>query len=122
MSNRKYNARAVTVLDTMMQERVKPDCRTYGILIRASIYQNQFEQAAGLLRGAMGLPGALAILQDVRFAACSPLDDSMVNQSLTSLAEHGCVESLVKPILADVAKSKCKVRIDPAVRRLTGNA
>jgi pentatricopeptide repeat protein len=118
VSNRRHHARALSVLETMVKERVKPDCRTYGILIRASIFQNLYDQAAGLLRGAMGLPGALEVLADVRFAACSPLDSGLVNTTLSSLAEHGCTETLVKPILEDLQNSKCRVRIDASVQNL----
>jgi len=116
VSNRRHH-RALSVLEMMVQAKVKPDSRTYGVLIRASIFHNQCDQAVGLLRAALGLPGALEMLSDVRFAACSPVDESMVNSALSSLAERGFMESLVQPILADLKNSRQKVWIDPAIHR-----
>merc|ERR1719171_1578343 len=66
VSNRRHD-RALSVLQTMVKERVQPDQKAYGVLIRASIFQNQMEQAAALLRTALGLPGALEVLKDSRF-------------------------------------------------------
>merc|ERR1719149_518470 len=51
--------RGLDVLEQMIQEKVAPDSRTYSILIRSSISKGLFEQAAGLLRGALGLSDAL---------------------------------------------------------------
>lgn len=40
------------------EERIRPENRTYAILVRASLAQSQPEQAAALLRAAIGAPGA----------------------------------------------------------------
>merc|ERR1719324_1812716 len=69
VSNRRQD-RALSVLETMVKEHVQPDQKAYGVLIRASVFQSHFEQAAALLRTALGLPGTLESLSDVRFAAC----------------------------------------------------
>jgi len=108
--------RALTVLETMVKERVQPDCWTYAILIRACLYQNNCEQAAALLRTALGLPGALE-LPDMRVAACWTIDGSMVNETLVNLADYGCAQSLAAPLLADIKKNKIKVNIDPNTTR-----
>merc|ERR1719311_35202 len=55
--------RGINVLEQMIKERVVPDSRTYAILIRSSISRGFFEQASGLLRGALGLPDAMPFLQ-----------------------------------------------------------
>jgi len=116
VSNRRP-ARALTVVETMVKERVQLDSHVYGILIRSSLFQSQFEQAIALLRAALGLPGALEILADARFAACPGIDNRLVNESLASLAERGFSESLVAPLLTDVRNSNLKVWIDPSVMR-----
>merc|ERR1719247_848404 len=56
-------ARGLSVLEQMIQERIVPDSRTYSIVVRTSISRGLFEQAVGLMKGALGLPGALPFLQ-----------------------------------------------------------
>jgi len=108
--------RALTVLETMVKERVRPDCRTYAILIRASLYQSNCEQAIALLRTALGLSGALSL--DPRFAACSEIDHSMVNETLTSLADYGA-QRLLEPLLADIKNSKLRINLGAPSQRPT---
>merc|ERR1719272_1371359 len=120
VSNRGHAAKALTVVETMLKEGVALDSRTYGVLIRSSIFQNQYPQAAGLLRGALGLPGALEVLGNSRNAVCSSgLADcgNLMNDTLNRLADAGCMESLVAPLLADLKKANHKVYIDPALQR-----
>ena len=116
VSNRRHG-RVMSVVETMVKERVQLDSHTYGILIRSSLFQGQFEQTVGLLRAAMGLQGALEILADARFAACPNIDSRIVNDALASLGERGLSESLVAPLLTDIRSSGLKVWIDPAVMR-----
>jgi len=107
--------RAMTVLETMLKERVQPDCRLYGTLIRACFYDASYEQAASLLRAALGLPGALH-LPNPQLAACYLIDHTFVNETLWTLAERGCGKSLAAPLLADIKKCKVKVNIDQATQ------
>merc|ERR1719183_2006092 len=86
VSNRRH-ARALSVVETMVKENVPLDSRTYGVLIRASIFQNQYQQAAGLLRAALGMPGALDILADSRYATCTSIDSNLVNETLHKLVD-----------------------------------
>merc|ERR1719487_514402 len=65
--------RGLGILEQMVRERITPDSRTYAILVRASISKGLLEQAVGLLRGAMGLQGALPFLQQ-HVAVCPNLD------------------------------------------------
>jgi len=117
VSNRGHAAKALTVVETMVKEGVALDSRLYGVLIRSSIFQNQYPQAAGLLRGALGLPGSLEMLANSRSAVCSSFDHNLVNDTLSKLADCGCMESLVAPLLADLKKTNHKVYIDPALQR-----
>merc|ERR1719473_2693656 len=73
--------RGINVLEQMIKERVVPDSRTYSILVRSSISKGSYEQASGLLRGALGVQGALPFLQQ-SIAACSNLDYAVVNEAL----------------------------------------
>mmetsp|Transcript_56626 Transcript_56626/g.103628 ORF Transcript_56626/g.103628 Transcript_56626/m.103628 type:complete len:680 (-) Transcript_56626:81-2120(-) len=47
--------RGMEVLQKMLSERVRPDARTYDSLLRACIADHRAQDAAGLLRAAMGL-------------------------------------------------------------------
>merc|ERR1719424_798156 len=117
VSNRRHD-RALTVLETMVKERVQPDQRTYGVLIRASIFQNQPEQAAALLRTALGLPKAIEVLAGSQFAVCPDIDSKFVNKTLSSLAERDSSRSLIAPLLADLKKSKHRIHIDAEIQRM----
>merc|ERR550514_1710811 len=90
VSNRQL-AKAFGVLDTMVKEGVQPESRTYAVLIRANISQRHYEQAAGLLRAALGLRGASpAFLADKSLAVCLTSDCALVNETLTALSDAGC--------------------------------
>merc|ERR1719158_346239 len=108
--------RGMKVLEQMIQERVVPGSRTYEILVRGCIFKGLFEQAIGLLRGALGLPGALPFLQQ-RCAACPNLDYAIVNEALASLADRGHAQDLAVPLLSIIRQSAPKVRIDAATQR-----
>jgi len=109
-------SRAFKVLENMIKERVQPDCKTYSVLIRACFYQSSHEQAASLLRAALGLPGAME-LPDARIATCYFIDNSLVNETLTTLADRGCGRSLAAPLLADIKKFNVKANINEATQR-----
>jgi len=109
-------SRGMSILEQMVSERVVPDNRTYSILVRSSISKGLFEQAVGLLKGALGLPGALPFLQQ-RCAACPNLDYAIVNEALASLADRGHAQDLAVPLLSIIRQSAPKVRIDAATQR-----
>merc|ERR1719444_146677 len=50
--------RALEVFEQMLGERVRPDVRTYTLLLRACVAAREAGEAAGLLRAAAGLCGA----------------------------------------------------------------
>merc|ERR1719446_1439032 len=109
-------ARGVNVLEQMIQERIVPDSRTYSILVRSSISRGLFDQAAGLLRGALGLPDAVPFLQQ-RVAVCPNLDYALVNETLSSLADRGQAQNLAVPLLSLSRQNATWVRIDAATQR-----
>merc|ERR550537_991261 len=109
--------RAIETLETMVSEQVQPDSRTYMILVRACVSQNKMEQAAVLLRSALGLPGALPGLASNQWATCLNIDHALVNETLVSLATHGFTESLASPLLTDLESCKQKIRVNASTRR-----
>jgi pentatricopeptide repeat protein len=109
-------SRGMDVLEQMITEKIVPDSRIYSILIRSSISKGLFEQAAGLLRGAVGLSGALPFLQQ-RGAVCPYIECSLVNETLCSLADRGQAQNLAVPLLTAIRQNAPKVRIDAAIQR-----
>lgn len=117
VSNRQL-ARGMGVLETMIHERIQPDNRTYAILIRANISQNLYDQADGLLRAALDLPGALPFLaQAPAIAQCPTLDYALVNETLCSLVDCGYAQELAVPLVSDIKTHKPRVRIESTTQR-----
>merc|ERR1719272_1206095 len=108
--------RGMGVLEQMVAEGIAPDSRTYAILVRASISKELFDQAVGLLKGALGLEEALPFLQ-TSCAVCTNLDSALVNEVLGSLAARGRAKDLAVPLLACIKQHAPKVRIDAATQR-----
>jgi pentatricopeptide repeat protein len=108
--------RGMDVLEQMVKERVAPESRTYSILVRSSMSRGLYQQAAGLLKGALGLPDALPFLQQ-SCAVCYNLDYSLINETLASLAEYGHAQDLANPLLTSIRQNAPKVRVDAATQR-----
>merc|ERR1719162_1484634 len=109
-------SRGMGILDQMIEERISPDNRTYAILVRANISKGFLEQAAGLVKAALGLPDAPANLQD-RTAVCPNLDSALVNEALAGLGDRGRAQDLAVPLLSSIRQNAPKIRIDPATQR-----
>jgi pentatricopeptide repeat protein len=110
--------RGMSILEQMVSEKISPDNRTYAILIRANISKGLFEQAVGLLKGALGLSGAPASLQPA-VAVCQNLDHALVNEALGNIAERGHSQDLAIPLLSNIRQSAQTswVRIDAVTQR-----
>jgi len=115
VSNRQL-ARGMGVLEQMIKERIVPDSRTYAILVRGSISSGLFEQAVGLLNGALGLPDCLPFLRPST-AVCRNLDPVLVNEALAALVDRGHAQTLAVPLLANIRQGAPKIRIDAATQR-----
>jgi len=111
-------AKGMNVLERMIKEQVSPDNRTYSILLRANISRGCYDDAAGLLRGALGLEGSLQFLRN-KTAICQNLEHSLVNETLSGLADHGRAQELALPLLSAIKKDQATswVRIDAATQR-----
>jgi len=86
-SNRSLQ-RGMQTLEQMARDGVHPDSRTYTILVRSCIQGGRLDDAAGLLRAALGLPEPIAILSSLH-ATSVHLDSNFVNEILWDLAGHG---------------------------------
>merc|ERR1719161_1672621 len=114
--NHKQLSRGMSVFEQMIKARIAPHSRTYGILVRASITSGLFEQAVGLLRGALGLPDALPFLQNST-AVCRTLDSAVVGDALASLVDRGHGKDLAVPLLSKIRQDAPQIRIDAATQR-----
>eukprot|EP00927_Polykrikos_kofoidii_P041289 TRINITY_DN35208_c1_g2_i1.p1 TRINITY_DN35208_c1_g2~~TRINITY_DN35208_c1_g2_i1.p1 ORF type:complete len:1133 (+),score=224.31 TRINITY_DN35208_c1_g2_i1:194-3592(+) len=115
VSNRD-SARAMVVWNQMLSEKVRPDNRTYSILIRMSLQYDLLEQAAGLLRAGLGLPNVPELLgpHPASLMACDRLDYSLVNEALQGLADN---KDIVMPLVGDIRHYKPNCRIEGATHR-----
>jgi len=109
-------ARGMSMLEQMIKEKVAPDSRTYAILVRGNMSKGLLEEAVGLLKGALGLPGALPFLQQ-SMAVCWNFDSAVVNEALWNFAEWGHAKDLAIPLLTEIRQNAPKVRIDAATQR-----
>jgi len=111
--------RGMTTLSNMLEARVRPESRTYAILVRASITQNQCDQAAGLIRGALGLPGAQPYIseQQTSLAAINNLDYNLIAETLQGLADKGRVQDLAVPLMSDIKRLQPGVQLDAGLQR-----
>jgi pentatricopeptide repeat protein len=116
VSNRSL-PQALDLLEEAIQNGVKPENRFYSILVRVSLQQGLQEQAIGLLRGALGLPGALPFLVAKKeVAICPSLEDSLLNEALQSLIGSNANE-LALQLLLDIKNLRPKVRVSLDVQR-----
>merc|ERR1719272_1045417 len=108
--------RAMQTLERMAQERVQPDTRLYTILVRGCLQAWQPENAAGLLRAALCLPGTLPVLARLPPANVG-LDAAFVNEAIVGLAQCGRAQDLAAALLSDLQRHSPRVRIEPNTQR-----
>lgn len=87
----KDNNRAFVVLECMLGERVRPDTRTYALILRANVAAGEVEEVAALLRAATGLPGAHKRLTGFGSSALRPqggLPPSLLTEVLEAVADR----------------------------------
>merc|ERR1719161_2865847 len=108
--------RAMQTLERMATERVQLDGRTYTILVRGCLQGGRPEDAAGLLRAALRLPGPIPVLAGLPPANVS-LDAAFVNEAVVGLAQCGRQEDLAAPLLTEVREHHPRIRIEPSTQR-----
>merc|ERR1719171_2178838 len=108
--------RGMQTLEQMASEGVNPDSRTYTILIRSCLQSGRLDDAAGLLRAALGLPEPLPILSTLP-AKSVHLDSNFVSESLWCLAERERGQGLAASLLSDLRKHNPRIRVDADTQR-----
>jgi len=114
-SNRSLQ-RGMQTLEQMARDGVRPDSRTYTILVRSCIQGGRLDDAAGLLRAALGLPEPIAILSSLH-ATSVHLDSNFVNEILWDLAGHGRGQYLATLLISDIEKHNPRIRIHADTHR-----
>lgn len=116
--NHKDLPRATGVLERMLRERVRPDVRTYSLLLKGLIAAGERKEAAGVLRVALGLPDAHERLAGFSPSICKP--DGGVPKPLVSEVLEGIVgpngkdEVLAVRLLQDI--KRIGMSVDPRVQ------
>eukprot|EP00933_Yihiella_yeosuensis_P072709 TRINITY_DN811_c0_g1_i1.p1 TRINITY_DN811_c0_g1~~TRINITY_DN811_c0_g1_i1.p1 ORF type:complete len:1117 (-),score=302.97 TRINITY_DN811_c0_g1_i1:180-3530(-) len=118
--------RGMSCLETMIEAWIQPENRTIAVLMRANLQQGNGEQAAALIRAALGVPQAVVpfLAANRSTAICHNLDASVVSECLMGLMDSGRGQELAAPLLADVKQYKPRLYIDASVQRrlLSGSA
>jgi len=102
--------RSVEVLASMLQEGIRPDPRTYTLLLQGHINHGEAATAAGLLRAALGLQGAThPRLESFCEAGAARLRDAQLPAELLSEVLQACErrcrqEGLVAELLGQLQK------------------
>merc|ERR1719482_1510449 len=113
--SKRDSGRAMQTLEQMARERVQPDARLYQILVRECLRGGRPEDAAGLLRAGLRLPGPISALAGLP-PLDAGLDTALVNEIIVGLADCGHAEDLAAPLLADIRKHNARVRIEPGTQ------
>jgi len=115
---------ALQVLEQMLHERIRPDARTYTLLLRGSIAGGDVWETTGLLRAAYGLRGAhptVAQFANSTLTSCGKLPLELVTEILEALVHKRNMETVVH-LLRDL-RGVPGLRIDPKLQlRLTSTA
>lgn len=117
ISNRQTN-RAIGTFEDMLRQGVRPEGRTYAVLIRASLSTGDCHQAVALLRAALGLRGALpAAANSTVSAVCNNIDNAVLNEALKTMADKGLAQELAVPLVSDIRRFAPHVHLDSGVQR-----
>mmetsp|Transcript_13006 Transcript_13006/g.29606 ORF Transcript_13006/g.29606 Transcript_13006/m.29606 type:complete len:708 (-) Transcript_13006:11-2134(-) len=121
----KNMGRALEVLEEMLDKQVRPDIRSYVLVLRGCVSAGQAEDAVGLLRAATGLGKVHPRLERFRPSILVPKGDispEVVSDVLESLARQPNSQPKVLSLLSDLRQLP-RLRIDQkTVARLTSKA
>jgi pentatricopeptide repeat protein len=117
--------RAFEVLERLAKERVRPDVRTYSLLLKGAVAAGEATDAAGLIRAAVGLRGIHPRLMGFDPKLLQPqagLPPALIDEVLTGISGQCNDESLAVALLKDL-RTKPHVKLDPRLQlRLTTQA
>jgi pentatricopeptide repeat protein len=122
----KDRPRGLEVAHEMMLKEVRPDARTYTMLLRGFNFSEDGAAVEGLLRAALGLPEAHPMLADLEPETVrleSPLSADIISEVLQSLAPRSrcCNERMVR-LLSELRHVPGLELDSKLVMRLTANA
>lgn len=106
-TNRSDLSRSLSVMELMVKERVRPDARTYTMLLRACIQLHEPQDAAGLLRAAHGLNGAHRLLEGASKGLLVPhggLAGDLIAEVLEGISKRCSNSSLAKELSSELHK------------------
>jgi len=107
--------RAIKVFEQMLRENVRPDVRTYSLLLRGCLGTGDAQDVAGLLRAAVGLRGAHPRVASFGASALQVrggLPAELLSEVLEGLAGSCGEERLAVQLLRDL-RSHQGVKLDP---------
>lgn len=107
--------RAVQVLERMLKENVRPDVRTYKLLLRGSISAKQAHNAAGLLRIAVGLSSSHPIHSTPAAQPVGGLPSELATEVLEGIA-HQCQEETLAMELLKELRQVPHIRLDASLQ------
>jgi len=99
--------RALEVFEKMVWEKVRPDVRSYTLLLRACVAAEMFQDCAGLLRAGCGLRGAhprVARFETNSLRPQAGLPTDLISETLAGIACEGCDEQLAVQLFRDLRK------------------
>lgn len=118
--------RAFEVFERSLHERVRPDVRTYSLLLRGFVSLGEATEAAGLMRAAVGLRGVHPRLMGYAANALQPqggLPSSLIAEIIEGMSGAPCREERLAVALLKDIQGKTNVRLDPKLQmRLTTQA
>lgn len=110
--------RATGVLKRMLEERVRPDVRCYCLLLRAYIELHSAQDAAGILRAAVGVGEPHQELGKFAAAAMQPqggLPGDLVSEILWGIMDVCRNERLAAELLLELGRMR-SLKLDPKLR------
>lgn len=110
--------RAFGVFEKMLTERVRPETRTYTLLIRACVANGEADDAAGLLRAAVGLSGVHRSLSKYDSRLLQPqggLASALITEVIEGIAGQCRSERLAVELLRDL-RTNSRVKLDPKLQ------
>merc|ERR1719310_338246 len=126
--NRDISRGLRTFEEMVVKERVRPELRTYTMLIKGLVQAGRLEQAAGVLRAGLGLPNPIDFLAKTprSLFECRQLGMDVAGEVLSALAEKKgdavAEKRMAAELLTDIRRCRTDLRVDSrTVRTILSN-